>query len=139
MKAALFSVSLVLTLSACTTVLGPENSVETSYTSSHSSEKTYRNMLSAMRDCYPARVTVEPAYFPEAKEGEIRLATRNESVTFEWLAATIKPAATGASVAVRRNVRFGQFDRAIPAWIEGDSRDCPSGTRPSTPASNTQN
>lgn len=122
--------AVAMALSACTTVLGPENTVRSSYPSPHSSEKTYRNILAVMRDCYPMGVAIGASYFPEAKEGELRLSARADTYSFDWLIADVKPLGSGSRVDLRRHSRFEKFDAVMPKWIEGDLTECPYGTRP---------
>lgn len=94
-----------------------------------SAERTYRNVLGAMRVCYPSLYTVESNYFPEAKEGELILAYPFDYGRAEYFKATIAPAAEGAIVSMTRRSNFPKFDEGMRAWVTGGEGGCPYGTK----------
>lgn len=84
-----------------------------------------------MKECYPEAMTIRPTYFPEAREGEIDLIGGNEFGAIPFGTWTVKPTSTGAIVTQVRTTRrlATRLDATLPEWIEGNSRECPDGTR----------
>lgn len=122
-------IACVVLLVGCVGPLTAENSVTTTADSKHSSEQTFRNMLRVIKDCFPDYVTIRSNFFPEAKEGEIELSGGNEWGTIPIGDWTIKPAEGGSTVTQRRSTRVPKLDAVLTQWVEGDSRQCPYGTR----------
>lgn len=110
--------------------LTAENATTTTFDSRHSTERTFRNVLAAMRDCYPVGFTVEQTYFPEAKEGEITLAAIDTTYRVESIKLKFQQRGDAAVASLmKRSNAPKTWDAAVQRWIEGDSAQCPGGTR----------
>ena len=122
----------LLTLTGCsvTNVITPANSTGATFQSTASPERTYRNVLDAVRKCYP-RLTVETGYFPEAREGSINLSIRHDSsVRIELIDVQVAPPPRGlgaAIVTLRAAKGYEDFLAALPHWVEAVSDPCPYG------------
>lgn len=117
----------------CSSLITPENTVRTTAGSSVGSERTYRNILTAMRECYPTNMTIEAQYFPEAREGEIMLAAINEPQRVEFAKLKVAQLGDKATVVMDSRSRFDGFPSALPKWVQADSKLCPYGTRVEAP------
>jgi len=131
--------SIAIMLTACGAPLTSENSVISSTPSLLSSEATFRNMLRAMKECYPDALTVSSNYFPEAKEGEIELTMVSDFGNIPFAKWLVQPLPSGAKVQLTRRTRSTGFEEALPVWISGSSAVCPYGTKsdPRPPGSET--
>lgn len=116
-------------LVGCYGPLGPDNSSTSTIASKHSSEQTFRNLVRVLKDCFPDNMTIRSNFFPEAKEGEIDAFGVSEFGNIPFGTWTIKPAPSGATVTQVRSTRNPKVDAVLPEWIEGNSRQCPYGTR----------
>lgn len=119
-------------LSACSfaMLLTPENSTSTTFPSSLSSEQVFRNVLRSMRDCYPSGFTIEQTYFPEAKEGELVLASVDSTYRAEAVKILTKSTVGGSEAAlIKRKNASKEWDRAVENWMTGTVELCPNGTR----------
>lgn len=116
-------------IAGCAGPLGPDNSVTSTTSSRHSSEQTFRNLLRVMKDCYPDSMTIRSNFFPEAKEGEIELFSGNDFGNIPFANWTVKPAPTGSTVTQVRSTRTRGLDASLSEWVDGNSRQCPHGTR----------
>ncbi|WP_143694697.1 hypothetical protein [Variovorax sp. JS1663] len=114
-------------------LLTPENSSKVVVQSKTTSEQTYRALLGALRECWPISATIEPNYFPDAKEGDITLATIGQSVRIDIAKFEIRPSGAAASVSMLTRSNNKRFDDALPAWVEGRDGGCPLGTRYQAP------
>jgi hypothetical protein len=131
MKLALIAALVALT--GCSSMITQENTVRTTARSSTGSERTYRNLLSAMKDCYPTNMTIEAQYFPDAKEGEIMLASIHDTFRTEFARLKVSQVGDNANVVMDSRSRFDRFPAALPNWVEADSKVCPYGTRVEAP------
>ncbi|MDM0024108.1 hypothetical protein [Variovorax saccharolyticus] len=129
---ALLLISLAV-LAGCAMPLTPENSTRETRTSEVGSERTYRNLLTVMRECFPDGVTIEPVYFPEAKEGEITVLGGDPSTRIEILRMQIAPSGDKATVTFQRRHRATVIVAAYGPWMAGKDAGCPGGTRVEPP------
>lgn len=106
-----------------------ENSSRISQSSPVSSERTYRNLMGALQACYQSGMLVQGQYYPEAREGEITVATVADNVHAEFFRLKVAPAAGGATVAMLRRPKTDKFDGALKEWVGGRDGDCPAGSR----------
>lgn len=125
--------AVVTALAGCSTLITPENAARSTTASSVGSERTYRNILSAMRECYPTAMTMESNYFPEAKEGEITLVHIYDTSRIEFAKLKVVPAGDRAAVLMDTNKKFAEIETAMPQWVKGDAGPCPFGTRVQAP------
>lgn len=133
MRLILCAAAVALTGCASAMLVTPENAVPMTATSIAGSERTYRNVLTAMRECYPAGRTIESNYFPEAKEGEITLAVVQDLYRVEFAKLKVLPAGDRSRVEMLTNRNFKGFDAALAQWVKGDAGSCPYGTRAEAP------
>jgi len=126
-----FGATAIAALCGCHTamLLTPENTTKVVVESKAGSERTFRNMLAAMKECFPSGYTIESNYFPEAREGEVNLAALSETTRVDFAKFVVAPVDASARVTMSRRTNFPDFDRALPAWIDGKDGDCPYGTR----------
>jgi len=130
----------VISLAGCSMPLSSFETTVVTTPSSDSTERTYRNVVNAMRTCYPSLYTVETTYYPEAKEGEVILAYPFDYGRAEYFKATISSSGPGSLVSMTRRSNFPGFDEGMRAWVSGGEGGCPYGTkstnRPAGSASN---
>lgn len=130
MRTMLVVSAMTVLLSGCVGPLTADNSVTTTAASKHSAERTFRNMLRVMKECYPDGLTIRANFFPEAKEGEIDIYYANDFGNIPFASWYVSPVAASATVKqVRRNRSPDKLDATLPEWIEGDATNCPGGSR----------
>lgn len=131
-------VSAAAALGGCSMPLSSFETTVVTTPSEASTERTYRNVVNAMRVCYPALYTVETTYYPEAKEGEVILAYPFDYGRAEYFKATISSSGAGSLVSMTRRSNFPAFDEGMRAWVSGGEGGCPYGTKsdPKVPVGN---
>lgn len=113
-------------LAGCAATLDSADTVTTEVASAASAEATYRTVITAMRRCYTVpSVKVEGDYFPEAKQGAVRLIWGNDVGVIEWMQIEITPAAAGSTVRGKHRAAQKLFAPALEAWTRGDATNCP--------------
>jgi len=127
----LAAVTAVALLAGCASPLDKSNSATSTYSSTLSSERTYRNMLGALRECFPiGGVVIESNYYPEAKEGELNVAAIADAYyRIDHAKFKIVPTPTGSLVETTRRADMPKISAAVPEWAAGKDGGCPYGTR----------
>lgn len=130
MKRLIAAVIITALLVGCSRPLTPDNSVTVVADSKHSSERAFRNLLRVMKECYPDSLTIRANFYPEAKEGELDVFQVNDFGNIPVGTWYVAPKGSGSSVKLVRFKRaHSRLDTVLPEWIEGDSTNCPNGTR----------
>lgn len=122
------TVAVVLSalLAGCSATLDSATTVITEVASPASAEATYRTVITAMRRCYTVpSIKVEGDYFPEAKQGAIRLIWGNDVGVIEWMQIEVAQAAGGSTVRGKHRAAQALFAPALDAWTRGDATNCP--------------
>lgn len=113
-------------LAGCAATLDTANTVTTEVTTAATSEATYRTVITAMRRCYTVpSIKVEGDYFPEAKQGAIRLIWGNDVGVIEWMQIDVAQAGAGSIVRGKHRAAQNLFAPALGAWTRGDATNCP--------------